>query len=64
MKTVIAFDLDGTLAESKQPIDGEIAWLLKRLLDVATVAVMSGGDWPQFERHCYRTSRTARVSTA
>lgn len=50
MKTIVAFDLDGTLAESKQPIDGEMSGLLKHLLDVATVAVMSGGDWPQFEK--------------
>jgi HAD superfamily hydrolase (TIGR01484 family) len=46
---LIAFDLDGTLAESKQPIGEEMAGLLARLLDVAKVAVISGGDWPQFE---------------
>lgn len=46
---MIAFDLDGTLAESKQAIGKEMADLLKRLLDVAQVAVISGGDWPQFE---------------
>lgn len=50
MKTLIAFDLDGTLAESKQSIDGEMAALLSRLTWVARVGVMSGGDWPQFER--------------
>ncbi|WP_267386254.1 HAD-IIB family hydrolase [Sphingomonas sp. GC_Shp_3] len=50
MKTMIAFDLDGTLAESKQPIGDEMSLLLKRLLDVAQVAVISGGDWPQFEK--------------
>ncbi|MBO9378704.1 HAD-IIB family hydrolase [Sphingomonas histidinilytica] len=49
MKQLIAFDLDGTLAESKQPIGEEMAGLLARLLDVAKVAVISGGDWPQFE---------------
>jgi len=49
MKTLIAFDLDGTLAESKQPIQPEMAALLKDLLSVASVAVISGGDWPQFE---------------
>lgn len=50
MKTMIAFDLDGTLAESKQAIGDEMSVLLKRLLDVASVAVISGGDWPQFEK--------------
>ena len=49
MKQLIAFDLDGTLAESKQPVGDEMAGLLARLLDVAMVSVISGGDWPQFE---------------
>jgi len=49
MKHLIAFDLDGTLAESKQPLGERMAVLLGRLLDVAKVAVISGGDWPQFE---------------
>ena len=50
MKRLIAFDLDGTLAESKQPIEPAMAALLAGLLDVADVAVISGGDWPQFEK--------------
>ncbi len=50
MKQLIAFDLDGTLAESKQPIGEPMARLLGRLLSVARVAVISGGDWPQFEK--------------
>ena len=49
MKTMIAFDLDGTLAESKQAIQPEMAERLASLLAVADVAVISGGDWPQFE---------------
>jgi len=49
MKHLIAFDLDGTLAESKQPLGDRMAVLLGRLLDVVKVAVISGGDWPQFE---------------
>jgi len=49
VKQLIAFDLDGTLAESKQPVGEEMAGLLARLLDVALVSVISGGDWPQFE---------------
>lgn len=50
MKRLVAYDLDGTLAESKQPIDPETAALLARLTKVAVVAVISGGDWPQFEQ--------------
>jgi len=49
MKRLIAFDLDGTLAESKQPIQSDMAALVGRLLAIASVAVISGGDWPQFE---------------
>lgn len=50
MKRLVAYDLDGTLAESKQPIDQTIATLLARLTKSAVVAVISGGDWPQFEQ--------------
>jgi hypothetical protein len=50
MKRLVAYDLDGTLAESKQPIDQAIATLLARLTKSVVVAVISGGDWPQFER--------------
>src|ERR1700729_4168219 len=49
MKKLIVFDLDGTLAESKAAIDKEMAERLGVLLTVAKVAVISGGDWPQFE---------------
>ena len=50
MKKLIVFDLDGTLAASKSSLDAEMATLLGALLDVAEVAVISGGDWPQFEK--------------
>jgi phosphomannomutase len=50
MKSLIVFDLDGTLATSKQAIDTEMADLFVALLDVRSVAVISGGDWPQFEQ--------------
>jgi HAD superfamily hydrolase (TIGR01484 family) len=50
VKRLIAFDLDGTLAESKQAIDPEMANLLQRLSQVAIIAVISGGDWPQFRQ--------------
>ncbi len=50
MKKLIVFDLDGTLAESKSSIDAEMAALLSALLNIVKVGVISGGDWPQFEK--------------
>lgn len=50
MKNLIIFDLDGTLAKSKSPIDQEMSELFQRLLEVVHVAIISGGDWPQFEK--------------
>ena len=50
MKKLIVFDLDGTLAKSKSSLDAEMSTLLHDLLGVAKVAVISGGDWPQFEK--------------
>ena len=50
MKKLIVFDLDGTLAESKSPLDAEMATLLSALLDIVKVAVISGGNWPQFQQ--------------
>jgi HAD superfamily hydrolase (TIGR01484 family) len=49
VKTLIVFDLDGTLAQSKAALDDEMATLLGRLLTVVKVAIISGGDFPQFE---------------
>src|SRR5580693_772150 len=49
MKKLIVFDLDGTLAESKSALDAEMAALLGRLMSIVKVAVISGGNWPQFE---------------
>ncbi len=48
MPKLIFFDLDGTLAESKQPLTGEMAALLATLLDRTRVAVISGGALAQF----------------
>ena len=50
MKKLIVFDLDGTLAESKSPVDAEMARLLHDLIGVVKVSIISGGDWPQFEK--------------
>jgi len=50
LKKLIVFDLDGTLAESKSSLDNEMSALLHDLLDIVKVSVISGGDWPQFEK--------------
>ncbi len=50
MKKLIVFDMDGTLAESKSSLDAEMAQLFADLLDIVQVAVISGGDWPQFQQ--------------
>jgi HAD superfamily hydrolase (TIGR01484 family) len=50
VKKLIVFDLDGTLAASKSPLDAEMSVLLRDLLGIVRVAVISGGDWPQFEK--------------
>jgi phosphomannomutase len=66
MKKLVIFDLDGTLAESKSPVDAEMATALMRLLKVVKVAVISGGAWEQFEKqvlsHLPRDNRLKRLS--
>lgn len=46
---LVAFDLDGTLAESKQRMSPEMGELLARLLQKMPVAVMSGAAYYLFE---------------
>jgi HAD superfamily hydrolase (TIGR01484 family) len=48
-KKVFIFDLDGTLTESRSPIAPKTAELLTKLLVRAGVAVISGGNYQQFE---------------
>jgi phosphomannomutase len=48
MKKLVVFDLDGTLAPSKSSLDATMAALLNNMLSVVKVAVISGGNWPQF----------------
>jgi len=66
MKTLMIFDLDDTLAESKSAIDGEMATLLTALLGVVRVAIISGGGWPQFQKqvlqHLPESGVDARLS--
>ena len=50
MKKLIVFDLDGTISESKSSLDDEMSALLRDLLSITRVAIISGGNWPQFEK--------------
>ena len=50
VKKLIVFDLDGTIAESKSSLDDEMSALLRDLLRIVKVAIISGGNWPQFEK--------------
>lgn len=49
-RTVIAFDLDGTLAPSKSPLPDRMGEVLDRLLERYHVCVISGGKFAQFEK--------------
>ncbi len=66
MKKLIVYDLDGTLAESKSSLDAKMAGLIHDLLGLVKVAVISGGDWPQFEKqvlsHLPHDERLANLS--
>jgi phosphomannomutase len=48
-KKLIVFDLDGTLAESKTPMDKEMAGLVKLLLQSHKMAVIGGGKYELFK---------------
>lgn len=48
-KKLIVFDLDGTLAPTKAPMDREMAGLIKRLLMKYKVAVIGGGRYSIFQ---------------
>lgn len=50
MKKVIAFDLDGTLAASKSPLEDTMAEALSQLLDHFHICVISGGKFEQFQK--------------
>jgi HAD superfamily hydrolase (TIGR01484 family) len=56
-KKIIVFDLDGTLAESKQVLGLEMAELLARLAGRKKVAVISGGSYRQFQKQFLPTWR-------
>lgn len=50
---LMVFDLDGTLAESKQRVSAEMGEALSELLKKMPVAVMSGAGWSQFEKQFF-----------
>ncbi len=56
MKKIIIFDLDGTLTQSKSVIDAETANLMNQLLQITKVAVISGGNWQQFQNQLLKNS--------
>ena len=49
-KKVAAFDLDGTLAESKLPPTPGMATLLCRLASKIPIIIISGGSYSQFKK--------------
>ena len=66
MKKLIVFDLDGTLAPSKSPLDAGMSTLLHDLLAIVKVAIISGGAWLQFQKQVLsnlpQDERLARLS--
>lgn len=49
-KKIVVFDLDGTLAESKQKLSKDMAELLLSLVKKVTVVIISGGSIEQFRK--------------
>ncbi|NIQ15499.1 MAG: HAD-IIB family hydrolase [Candidatus Dadabacteria bacterium] len=50
MKEVIAFDLDGTLAESKSRADRDVIFWIRKLVQEYKVAIITGGTFDQIQR--------------
>lgn len=61
MKKIIAFDLDGTLTESKTAMTNEMAKLLSTLSLKAKIAVISGGSYNQFEKQIIKEITEVQV---
>ncbi len=49
-KSLIVFDLDGTLTETKTPLAPDMSGALVALLKNAKVALVGGGSWKQFKK--------------
>lgn len=49
-KKIVAFDLDGTLAESKQHLENDVSELLCKLAKEKIVVIITGGSFEQFKK--------------
>ena len=56
MYKMIIFDLDGTLAESKSPINKEMAEALGELLSKKKVCIITGGNYEQIAKQVVELS--------
>lgn len=62
MYSLVIFDLDDTLAESKSQLQPDMADTLRRLLEKTKVAIISGGKYEQFIKQVTsQLSSTARL---
>lgn len=61
---LVAFDLDDTLAPSKQPVPPSIATRLQQLLNAVPVCVISGGNTTQFQRQLLPSLQLAPTQAA
>ena len=50
-RTLLAFDLDETLAVTKSPISDYMASLLMRLVDQYQICIITGGRFDQITEH-------------
>jgi HAD superfamily hydrolase (TIGR01484 family) len=58
---LMVFDLDGTLAESKQRVSAEVGELLSTLMSHMPVAIMSGASFAQFETQFFPALPTEAI---
>lgn len=61
-KSVVVFDLDGTLVRSKLPLDGSMAGLLSRLLRNRKVAIIGGGKFSLFQKQLLKPLLNAHAN--
>ena len=54
-KKLVIFDLDGTLAQSKQAMSPSMSTLIQSLIQHIKVAIISGGGFPQFQKQFLAT---------
>lgn len=60
-KQLIVFDLDGTLAPTKAPMDKEMSALVAKLLQAKKVAVIGGGKWGIFKTQFARQLKAPKA---